>query len=400
MKNRNYLIFALCIIFAGILSSCDPMAFPYLIVNQVIIADNSPYIHVSQNQSWGVGCCIEDTDLFFVSKDYGKTWKKTSFTPAEKFPTTNHPEEVKKTECVANDTKVCYRITGLEQVEISKDSGKTWQIDWKMPLGRKKYMARNPDITHLEKVTPDTIPFDLGILSMDNSHVVIVAMGNQGVLVKSSSGLWERYAVPFKSELGKPLPFYASSFKEAVKSLVTETVWLFLLIFFVFVYLSFSTWGNISKNINQIYRRKIWQSYLPFFIASAGFLGFVFLLFASLFIRPLEDSPLGEFLLDFLSEPSVAICFVPIIGLLISWLFIIAIIPSRKIGLLAGLASIGYTIAFGIGTYSPLMLWAFGVIPIYEIAFVISILLGILTIVLGLRYEKRLAIQATSQETL
>jgi len=372
------------------------MAFPYLIANQVIVVDNTPYIHVSQNQSWGVGCCIEDTDIYFVSKDYGKTWEKASFTPTEKYSTANHPEEVKKTECVANDTNTCYRITGLEQVEVSNDSGKTWQIDWKMPLGRKKYMERNPDITHLEKVKPDTIPFDLGILSMENSHVVIIAMGNQGVLVKSPSGVWERYAIPFKSELGKPLPFYASNFKEAAQSLGTETVWLFLITFFVFVYLSFSTWGNISKNIDQIYRRKIQQSYLPFFIASAGFLGFIFLLFASLFIRPLGDSLLGEFLFDFSSDPSVTVCFVPIIGLLISWFFIIAITPSRKIGLLAGLASIGYTIAFGIGTYSPFMLWAFGIIPIYEIAFVVSIILGILITVVSLRHGKRLATQATT----
>lgn len=390
MKNQRYFIIVLWIVVAGILSSCDPAPRPYLIANRMIVVDNTPYIHVSERQSWG-GCC-DSKDHYFVSQDYGKTWKEISSVPAQMPTAIEDPTKVQLATCVPNDEKVCYRIAGKEQVEISNDGGKTWQIDWNIPLGRKLYMERNPDIVGFERVAPDTVPFDFGIIAIETKHVVIVAMGNQGMLVKSSGGVWERYAIPSIAEypmLATPLPFYASSFKDAIKVLGTETAWLCFITFIFFVSISFSTWGNINKNVDQTYRRKIQQSYLPFFIASAGFICYVFLLLASLVVGPFQGS--------WLVGLSITACFVPIIGLLISWLSIIAITPNHKIGAFAGLAALGYTIAFGIGTYSSFILWALGIIPIYETALAVSIILGILITVLGLRHEKRLAIQAIIQ---
>jgi hypothetical protein len=402
MKNRHYFFFVLCVVVAGILSSCDPLSLPYLTANRVIVVNGTPYIHVSENQSWGPGCCSLNENHYFVSQDDGKTWEEISSVPAEMPVAIEDPTKVQLTICVPNDEKVCYRIAGKDDIEVSDNGGKSWQVDWRMPLGRKRYMERNPDLTPFVHVIPDTLPFDFGILTTGDKHVVIAAMGNQGVLIKSSSGVWERYAIPSITKhpmLATPLPFYASNFNDAKKVLGTETTWLFLLTFLIFTFLSFSAWRRIRNTSEKIYRKKVQWSSLPFFLASAGFLGFVFLLFANLFFDPLRDSPLGDFLFDFLSEPSINVCFIPIVGLLLSWLFFIAISPNHKTGLLVALASVCYTIAFGIVTYSPFLLWAFGIIPIYEIALVVSITIGFLIVFLGLRHEKQLAFRATQQQS-
>ena len=374
------------------------MSRPYLTVDQVVIGDETPYIHASEYQSWGPGCCFLNESHYFTSQDYGKTWEEVAKPSTAVLPVIEQPGEAQVTKCVPNNQEICYRLIGKDYIEISTDGGKTWQIDWQMPFGRKKYMERNPEIASFVRVTPDTIPFDLGIISKDNQHTVIVAMGNQGLLVKSTKGIWERYRIPSTSGyrmLGVPLPFYASSFKEATQVLGTETTRIVLGMLSFFILLSILTWRNINKQISEFDRAKTRWSYIPFVLSVVGFVILIFLVFANLFLIPLQDSRFADFLYSVFLEPSVSVCLIPIAGLLVSWLVFILLFPHHKIGLLAALGALIYSILFGIGTYLPFILWTFGVIPLYEIALVISLVLGVLAIIFGFRYEKRLIRQTT-----
>ena len=51
------------------------------------------------------------------------------------------------------------------------------------------------------------------------------------------------------------------------------------------------------------------------------------------------------------------------------------------------------TLLFGLGVYGPFVLWAFGLIPVYEIALVISIILAIFIIIMGLPLTKQIGLQ-------
>jgi hypothetical protein len=400
LRPRHLLILILCLVVTGLLSSCDPMALPYLAVNRIVVNNETPYLLVSEKTSYGIGMRSQIPDRYFVSPDYGATWQEISSPPIEMPPPVEQPELVQLTECVPNNSNICYRISGKEKVEISYDGGINWQVDWKMALGRRKYMEKNPDVTRLLEVIPDTIPYDLGIVSMGKKYIVIVTMGNQGLLVKSSDGIWERRGVPAEGKfyLTTPLPFYATSLKDATQSLGTETTTILLATVIVFIVLSFYGWRNIYRNVDSHSRKKILWSHIPFFLAVSGILFLILLLVAGLFFPEQLFGIFGYFsslsvILEFVF--SVNICMLPVIGLIISWLFVAGFSPNRKTGLLAALIAVGYTLLFFVGTWLPFVLWAFGIIPIYEIALTVAVIIGIFTAILGFRNEKRMAILAT-----
>jgi hypothetical protein len=229
--------------FGGLVVSSDfPMA-NYLNVFRVPILDNTPYLFAYQE-------ALGD-HRYFSSSDYGKTWQEIPSLPPEIRNITNirgwGVSELARVNlsiaCVPQQPGICYGITGKAQVEISQDDGQTWQIDWRMPTERMEFMRRNPaNIARFppKPPKPDMIPLDLGIIENNNQYAVIAAMGNQGVLVKTSGGKWERYGV-YASHASNdgvsavPLPFYATSFETLTSAVGQEVGWILFAtaIFFV-----------------------------------------------------------------------------------------------------------------------------------------------------------------------
>jgi hypothetical protein len=263
-------------------------------------------------------------------------------------------------------------------------------------------MGKNPAMVPFQKILPDTVPYDLAILSAGNLHTVIVAMGNQGVLVKSSEGNWERYAVaPAKlNKLATPLPYYARNFNDVIQTLSTETTWTLLVAFIFLVWLSFIGWRRLYSGVDRNSRSKVLRAGAPFILAVAGFSCLIVLIVVDLFAPLFSESPVGGFLSRLISNLSLAICLIPIIGLIISWLLVAAISPNRKTGFLAAAMTLGYTLLFTAGILLPFVLWAFGIIPIYEIALAVALIFGLLSVYFGFRQVRRLAISAARQENL
>jgi len=105
--------------------------------------------------------------------------------------------------CVDNNPLLCYR--GIdERVEFSANGGQTWQIAWQIPPGRREYMERISTCKRLEARTNDL----LIISDNEQEYIVVVAMGNEGILLRLADGSWERKRVGWETE---PTPFAAES---------------------------------------------------------------------------------------------------------------------------------------------------------------------------------------------
>lgn len=72
------------------------------------------------------------------SQDGGRTWQETRNVPDELAQDVTLPRVV----CESAELEVCYRIAQEEQVEESRDGGKTWRVVWSIPAGRREYMER------------------------------------------------------------------------------------------------------------------------------------------------------------------------------------------------------------------------------------------------------------------
>jgi hypothetical protein len=401
-SQRRYLYLALVLVFAGILSACDPIGYPYLAVNRVVIFNNTPYLLVLEKCSWGIGCTSQENNHYFTSNDYGKTWQELSALPFEVPPAIETAEQMQAMVCAPNDANTCYRISGKEQVDVSKDGGNTWQIEWQQPAGRITYVERNPYITRLLEVKPDTIPYSIGIMQNSGKSIVIVAMGNQGVLVKSQDGTWERYAISSTKEVpvyedhpysAVPLPYHASSITEIKQSLGAEISRSLLIAVIFLITLSIYRRRHVRSNMESTppigNKRPL--------ILSIGVMLLLIVQFSGILVFPVLSRPdnFSSVFISVISTPFVSSCLVTIIGLLISWELIASIPQIHDMGANGFLTDIGYSLLLLLGILLPFVLWSTGIIPRYGTAVIISLVLGIIVVTFSFISKKLIPITAT-----
>ena len=143
--------------------------------------------------------------LTVLSQDGGRTWQETHNAPSTLAEDVTLPRIV----CEPTQPNLCYRIAQKEQVEESRDGGKTWRIAWSIPPGRRAYMERVGSGAPSRRI--DMGPYDLALVGPPGTnglHTLVVAMGDQGILVRTPEGAWNRYGVwaarptPFAIQLG------------------------------------------------------------------------------------------------------------------------------------------------------------------------------------------------------
>lgn len=386
---------------AGWLTACDPTSYPYLAVKGVSVFDKKPYLRVSILSSWGPGCCGENPNNYYVSQDGGNTWQELTTHPEYLPDNIWLPTSSQTGECVPNDPHVCYRLNGKPEVEISTDDGKSWQIDWKMPPGRQLYMARDPVFIDLIEVFPDTIPYDLGILETETGYVVIVAYGNQGLLVRSTSGTWERYPIQMEPKEtyanyfeeifpALPLPYRATSVGDLVLALASETGWIFLLALTWLMLLHTTGWVRLSKGAEEWKRGQIAWLVIFSVILGAAF-GLQLWIFISIH---LHGTPR-----DYWDVKGLFQCLCLPLAILAIIVFVATWekLPYIKAVTLVSQRALKWSLIFFGLVWMPFGLWALGIIPHYLSAQIGAGLMGLLTIFLGLRAEKHLVQHLLSQ---
>jgi hypothetical protein len=156
------------------------------------------------------------------SEDGGKTWS-----PAKSVPQGIFQKPQPSVLCDPNRASLCFRIPQKSQVDESNDGGKTWRVGWQIPPGREDFMLSKYCQKYTCSRTGDWGPYDLAFLNQNGVNTLLVAMGEEGVLVRTADGDWQRYGV-----LGAtPSPMQASNLLIAIARMFLETLILFALSF-------------------------------------------------------------------------------------------------------------------------------------------------------------------------
>lgn len=181
-----------------------------------------------------------------ISEDGGKTWKWTARNELNLIPSDLIPMPV--IVCVSDQPTECYRINDQIIVETSNDGGKSWKISWELPADRFSFMKRIDSDINLG-------PYDLLIFQWENRNYVLVAAGEEGILLRElPDGEWERIQV----QNAIPTPY-----KSASLSNTFSTIWIELLIWFfisilVFMVACWIVWLTNSKTSEQNLDKAQW----------------------------------------------------------------------------------------------------------------------------------------------
>jgi len=248
--------------------------------------------------------------------------------------------------CVDANPLLCYRGRD-ERVEFSANGGQTWQIAWQIPPGRREYMERVSFCKHVEVGLNDLL-----IIPDDNQdYLVVVAMGNEGILIRRANGSWERKQVGWETA---PTPFTADNFLQAVSSTDTE----YALWQVAWVVLLLTTFGLVWFDGMRL------VAFLLIVIASGFTLPY--------FLAAVYSYSGGILLWGY---PTMAV----MLGVFSSfWRRLDKSGHKRRpfwlwfFGLVVGMVA-----------FTPMLLWAFGTISYYDTAMTIVIVLGFFAILLA-----------------
>ena len=276
--------------------------------------------------------------------------------------------------CLPSRPLECYRITGQPQVERSLDGDLTWKIDWQFPLERRSYMS------HRYLVTPPPMninPLDIAVLELPDGPRVVVAMGDQGALVRLADGSWKR--IPVLS--ADPTPLKAENILQPFSDLLMEEIILVIVLMLGVLILSVLSWVMVLRSEQSRSHR-----------------GWV--------LRPLLLWLIGDLLLGiggrfwgtnnklllFLLITVIAGLLMTLIGPLWTWRRVASLAARPGIIYLVLMIVIIAPLFFGLVFLTPLILWTLWVIPTYGLAMLLGLMLAgivfILSILLTWRFTQ------------
>lgn len=286
-----------------------------------------------------------------VSTNGGDTWERNGDKSFPEIISLAFAEKVSypKMVCIPGDNQLCYQTTGTDQIEISRDGGASWQVDWEIPAERQYFMKRAGGSLVCGK-TPDFEVFDLIVIPHGSEYRIIAAMGNEGILVKTGEGSWVRQGVLF----AQPTPWQANSLSKANWTIYIEILMGIGLAILLFGLLTFRAAYTVANKTPPIPGKKWWWPLSPVLwgILFSAVIGVVLLFFGFRASR-------------YLSFLIYAIPIYFLISLIIMWVrtFYLSQTPqwigqALKTTFLSGLAC-------GISIWIAFLLWAYNVIPSY-----------------------------------
>ncbi len=289
----------------------------------------------------------------YQSIDGGLTWTNSELVPEAQQAVLQTAAELPLMACEHANPLRCYRI-GVKDlaVEFSADGGEIWRLDWHIPAGRLTFMNRSRSgILACEREVIGG-PYDLLI---DPQGAVVVAMGNEGVLV-GSAGSWQRIAV---GRTSGPTPFREDIF-DAPFVVLWEVLASILAAYIFWIGLTFWAGRQATLGKGGGWFFALWWGLL------FAFLFVVYLFFDATLMNQVE--PLLVFGLF-----GLAVLLIPPITW---WL------ASRKVtrpGAFrrAGISAFGWSLVFLLALGVPFVAWAMGFPPYYWLAVLIALGPGI-----------------------
>jgi hypothetical protein len=381
-KSLKALLFILILLLTFSMSACSPAAYRLLGVDQVEVEGN--VIYTRSTEYCGYGACADGNIVYayYASYDQGQTWKQIDPPPLKMEPY-QAEADYHVSECLTDAPKTCYRIDEQEYVEASEDGGTSWSIVWQVPEGRKLYMERY-SYGRVINITP----YDLEIIETGEGHLVVVAMGNEGVLVRSADGVWNRYAVDTIS----PTPYQAETLEGVLSALLYFELPVILLIAVAtFLLLTFSAWITSFLRSGWPVRKKILLSLLPGFIAVLLVAFYLSLPYIFKRVDGFGAIQYSRFMSLFFLAAKMYIGVAPLLTYVWTWTNVLSLPSNPKLGLWAFLTSITLPLLLGIFALMPYVLWAFGTIQLYETAQTIAIVIGVILLPTAFFFEIRTA---------
>jgi hypothetical protein len=116
--------------------------------------------------------------LWSVSRDGGRTWAPTW-----------EPDGAEPVPCSRVAPMVCYRVVPGE-LGVQSDTGDArWPYRWRLPDTERAKLAHAHGVTGLTSVS-------LSVVDVEGGHVVVVANGLDGFVVRDRYGTWTRIGFP------------------------------------------------------------------------------------------------------------------------------------------------------------------------------------------------------------
>jgi hypothetical protein len=316
----------------------------------------------------------------YSSSDGGESWQAADLedVPSHVPADLQTWRDLPRVACSSRDPNQCYRVSGTEVVETSEDSGATWAAAWSIPPGRRDFMVRyrggGPFEIRICGGGLNMGPYDVVVLDGEGGHVVLVAMGGDGLLRRDEQGNWSRMGLGE----AQPTPYHGTSL---------ALVWgeIFLLGVLALLALGgFTLWVRLplvkafqSAASGGLDRRQVDQPGC----AVLTFVPIVALCLSLLFLVN-QSSPLpGLALIAWaIMSPGVLI-----LGLLLIWKQLAAHSPDAK-GLRRARDAVLVACAgaFTLGV-APFALWLRAVVPQYGLALSASVLAFAVCLGLGVR---------------
>ena len=313
-----------------------------------------------------------NSDLVVVSFDLGETWVSTSEFSESVLDALEKPTEFPEIICLTGRPDTCYRISGENRIEIRRDGGDSWQVDWSLSPARFEFLDRKAGQLNCGK-TPDFMVFDLVLIETEGREVLIAALGNEGILVNADGQSWERRAVLEAS----PTPLRAVSLSDAWSLVFWEIL--------VSIFAAFLLYITLTTVVLNRLTAKRWlrvdKPSAALFTPMVARFGGVLVLCVLLVYLALEANLPEAFNLP--------------IFLLIGWLLLAGmVVPWRRAAdhasdrarvIRGGWETAGLGLFALLISWTWLFVWAFGVIAGYEIALVLLVLSEIGLLFFGLR---------------
>jgi hypothetical protein len=163
----------------------------------------------------------------FATTD-GESWSDLNPIEAGQLPRveTSTPTQ---SACVPADPDRCYRtVPDRMAIEQTDDGGVTWVGAWSISPDRQRFLSRAYPGHRLDG--SDVAAESLGVLPVGAGHIVVVAAGRDGVVLRHPDGRWQRigFPTPGSRDVGHGAPSTPPALTDPGQRIAGEYVYLAL----------------------------------------------------------------------------------------------------------------------------------------------------------------------------
>lgn len=343
----------------------------------------------------------------YSSQDGGQTWTILSPEALAQLPTglqntLGGPAMLPITLCDPLQPQTCYRIDGRPQVEQSLDGGTTWQVAWRVPLERMDYIlraSRGGWPLGCGK-TPDLKTYDMLFLPGQGKSTLVVAVGNDGLVLHSPSTDWQRLGIQIsQGSYGQaavtPTSWAASSGDQAFMNIQPE--WLLALLAGFLSYLGLSIWAWIFAARHpwaQASRKPGWV-FRPLWVL----VPWILLTCVSWSLINGALSPATNALSTILLILDLTLPLGILFASVVMWRRAGALVAHPGVFRRQGWRALLAGVVFFAAAWVCLALWAFGVIVAYNTALILATLVGIAGVIFCIVWMRRGLLRSVDAET-